>query len=281
MKKVPYLRDTTHTYRQQIADFITSGKWKLTNYFSFAIEAVVNGQPVGQIDGKVTGENYGYCIVCGTSIIHHYTVTDSVTNRSVNVGCECIVKIFKDRGKIIASSLRSLQQKVKSDYMRPFKHDLLVKWLDKISKTDADEIRGSQVIVETVEYNEKCRIQYLNGLMKDIPETVAKNLPEYQKRMEMFDYALNQNLARMIEYAHQREGIYNYWKYHAYMFSHNDWNPDNMRRQYKIQAEKYDTELPPNWSEIKLTKEQKKELNQKIVDETNKYIEKLNKNMVR
>lgn len=249
MQKITYRRDATHTYRQQLADFITTGKWTLTNYFSFIIIAMVNGQPSGPIEGHPTGENFGYCAICGTSIIHHYTVTDSISKRSVNIGCECIQKIFgEQKGQMISRAVQSLQNKVKSDFMRPFKHDLLSVWLKKIATTDADDIRGQQVISELIDYWEK------------------------EKHYTDIDEALANQFERT-------EGPFNYWNYHASMFSSRDWNPDNMRSQYKKMAEQYDTELPPKWNEIKLTDEQQKILNQKIVYETNKYIEELKKKM--
>ena len=280
----PYIRDESHTYSQQLADFVTAGKWTLTNYFTFVIEAILNGTPVGYIEGSPTGENFGYCIICGTPIVHHYTVTEFNSRRSVNVGCECIEKIFKDRGDLIAKALKSLQAKTKSHYLRPFKHQVLTDWLQKIAATDADECRGSQIISEIIAYGEMTLMEHATRTAERIekikdPQEKEKAMADAQKTVATWDANFIEPVLVAALEPTNREGRFNYWHYHAQTFPIKDWNPDNMRSQYKGEATHYDSELPPSWNVIKLTDDQKKEMNKLIITKTNKYIADLNKKM--
>lgn len=234
-----YVREFKHTYRQQIADFKLEGDWHLINYFTFSIYAIVNGKPTGYIEGKVTGKNYGYCAVCGTPIIHHYTVQDrNNSKKQYNIGCECIVKILEeDKAKTIVKAINSLRNKITSDYKRPIKHRQLSYWLKAIYEK-SDKIRFPQFVKQNRKFFPHITDEQYKEKIKNYPLEAVK-----------------------------------YWEFHAKTFPNRDWNPDNMKRKYKAEAEKYGTEHPPSWR--RLTTDQQKELNQILNKKINSYINKL------
>lgn len=237
-----YVRNRDHTYRQQLADFKLEGKWHLINYFSFVITAFVNNQPTGHISGKVLGENYGYCIICGTPIIHHYTVEDEITKRKYNIGCECIVKVLEEsKARSITRAIQSLRNKTVSDYKRPIKQRQLSLWLNSIYKK-SDEIRLPLFLDEIRKYQKR---EYPNKSKEDIEKKLDDILWDGK----------------------------HYWEFHAKTFPQRDWNPDNMRKQYKEVAEKYETEHPPHWRKLGTDDEIK--LNKILETKINEYINKL------
>jgi len=248
-------KEAPKTYRQKIAEFKADRNWELINSFDFIVTHIMNGVPQGYVGGQPSGENIGWCGCCGYGeLIHHFTVKNRKDGREVNIGCECLDKVFGEtKGEIFKKGIASLRSKIENHFKRPFKRQDIYDWL---VKNEPELTRLQNAIVD-------------ENLKKD-PQFYFVHDPVWENG-ELVKGKINVHEPWNGYAKHYELRARNYWQWNVSNFMEKDWSPDTMKSAYKKEAERVGFKGEPIKLR-KLTQEERVEMNKQIQKEINEWI---------
>lgn len=209
-----------------------------------------SGQILGEIN--IRGSPIGSCGLCGyMPLYNHFTLKNKKTGEELNVGCECLAEIMgAEKGARIQKAVESIRRKVSSDFRRPIKQADINAWLQALS--NPTESRNKRIDEEIAKFP-----HYYYQIPVDMPEAYKgtkkswvdiekeTGLSYNQAKEDQFVEAwakvphekFNDQQAIMIQNAKaMEEKSRNYWNYHVATFGRKDWNPQNMKTEYEMQA---------------------------------------------